>query len=131
MVVLMLPSLSLPVKADLKICNRTADPVTVAVGYVNPGGGFISEGWWTIGQCGGCQTVVLSRETSDPHNYWYYAQGWEGEFQLCTTTNSFKIRNRGNIDCEERRLRARGFNHVTSGSGNVTQNLTGGRRCNQ
>src|SRR5437879_4942628 len=79
---------SLPAKADFTICNKTAESVTVAVAYVNPRGGFISEGWWKVGACGGCKLVVLSTETSDPHNVFYHAHGggnvWEGESRFCT-----------------------------------------------
>jgi uncharacterized membrane protein len=69
--VLILSGLSLPAKADFTICNRTAESVDVAAAYVNPKGGFISEGWWTLRPCGGCELVVLSRETSDPHNVFF------------------------------------------------------------
>jgi uncharacterized membrane protein len=125
--VLMLPSLSLPVKADFKVCNNTADKVTVAAAWVNPRGGFISQGWWGIRACGGCETVVLSSETSDPRNYFFHAHGgglrWEGDSRFCTTRKAFKII--GNQNCAARGFDVNGFQHVTSRSGNLTQTLTG------
>src|SRR5262245_8718844 len=43
----------------------------VAIAYVNPSGGFISEGWWTLAR-GGCKTVLLPSDTSDHKNVFYY-----------------------------------------------------------
>jgi uncharacterized membrane protein len=132
---MILPGMSLPVKADLKICNRTADRVTVAAAYVNPRGGFISEGWWNIQPCGDCKTVVLSSETSDPHNYFFHAHGgglrWEGSDRFCTSRSKFTVV--GNRNCAARGFDVTGFRHVTSSSGKLTQTLTGrsssGRVC--
>jgi uncharacterized membrane protein len=44
MTALILPSLSLPAKAGLKVCNKTKETVDVAVAYVNPAGGVYLEG---------------------------------------------------------------------------------------
>jgi uncharacterized membrane protein len=124
------PMIALPVAADFKVCNRTADPVTVAAAWVNPRGGFISEGWWKIRACGGCETVVLSSETSDPHNYFFHGHGgglrWEGRDRFCTTARRFKIV--GHQNCAGRGFNVTGFRHVTSTSGNVTQTLSGRSR---
>jgi uncharacterized membrane protein len=43
------------------VCNRTPEPVRVAVAYGAPGGGYESRGWWDLPACGGCK-VVLSRD---------------------------------------------------------------------
>jgi uncharacterized membrane protein len=125
--VLILSGLSLPAKADFTICNRTAESVDVTAAYVNPNGGFISEGWWTLRPCGGCELVVLSRETSDPHNVFFHGHGggrvWEGRDRFCTKQSAFKIV--GNQNCAARGFGVRGFRHVTSKSGNHTTTLTG------
>ena len=131
----LLPGLSIPAAADLKVCNSTAEEITVAAAWVNPRGGFISQGWWTLRPCGGCETVVLSNETSDPNNYFFHAHGgglrWEGSDRFCTKRAAFKIS--GNSNCASRGFDARGFQHVRSPSGNMTQTLTGrgssGRVC--
>jgi uncharacterized membrane protein len=124
---LILSGASPPAKADFTICNRTAEKMTVAAAYVNPSGGFISEGWWTLAPCGGCEVVVLSSETSDPHNVFFQAHGgglvWEGTSRFCTTRKAFKIV--GNQNCAARGLDTTAFRHVTSSSGNHTTNLTG------
>jgi uncharacterized membrane protein len=124
---LMLSGLSLPAKADFTICNRTAESVDVMAAWVNPNGGFISEGWWTLRACGGCEVVVLSRETSDPHNVFYYAHGgglvWKGEDRFCMKQSAFKII--GNHNCAGRGFGAKGFRHVTSQSANIKTTLSG------
>jgi uncharacterized membrane protein len=115
-------------KADFTICNRTPDRVTVASAWVSPSGGFTSEGWWKLRACGGCETVVLRRETSDPHNYFFYAHGggkeWRGDSSFCTTQGAFKIGDAKRC-LFGRRGQMKGFIHVTSRSGNHTRNLTG------
>jgi len=122
-----LSGLSLPAKADLTVCNRTADPLTVAVAYVNPSGGFISEGWWTLPACGGCKFVLSSSETTDPHNVFVHAHGgglrWEGTSHFCTAKKAFTIV--GNRNCEARGFKETSFMHVTSESGSHTTNLRG------
>ena len=80
--------------------------------------------------------MVLSRETSDPHNYFFYAHGggkeWRGDFAFCTTESAFKIGDAKRC-LLGRRGSMKGFIHVTSSSGNHTQTLTGrsssGRVC--
>jgi uncharacterized membrane protein len=123
-----------PARADYTICNRTSGDVLVAVGYVNPGGGFVSEGWWTLRAGGHCEALVLDHETTDRHNYFFYAKEvgggsvWEGGTRLCTTSRAFKIvgHQTGGNWCADNGFDDRYFNHVESGSGNHTTNLTGG-----
>ncbi|MEF3367473.1 DUF1036 domain-containing protein [Methylocystis sp. 9N] len=115
-------------KADFKICNRTPESITVAAAWVSPSGGFVSEGWWTLRACGGCETVVLRSETSDPHNYFFYAHAgakeWRGDSMFCTTRSAFRISDAKRCPLK-RRGEMKGFIHVTSGSGNQTRTLTG------
>jgi uncharacterized membrane protein len=123
-----------PAQADYRICNKTATPVEVAVGYVSPGGGFVTEGWWEIRGGGGCELLVLDTETSDRHHYFFYAEQvgggsvWEGDSKLCTTQQAFKIAGHqsGNNWCGDRGYDRRFFVHVESASGNMTTNLTDG-----
>src|SRR5215468_10982842 len=59
-----------------KVCNRTADNMTVAIAYSNSFGQIITEGWWTIRACGGCATVVgaeKARALPDKRNAYLYA----------------------------------------------------------
>ena len=119
--------------ADWTICNRTADSMRVAVAYVNPRGGFISEGWWTLRACGGCATVVLRSETSDPNNVFFHAESPEGtridgNSQFCVGRSPFKMDGKG--QCND----TRSFQHAAV---NLDRNFTttinppnnAGRRC--
>jgi len=125
---------ALPVKADFTICNKTPVEVTVAAGYVNPKGGFISEGWWKLRPCGGCELVVAEGDTTDRHHYFYRAEApdgvREGPHRFCTKRGSFKIS--GNQNCAARGFEEKGFTQVESRSGNHTSNITGsvgGKTC--
>jgi uncharacterized membrane protein len=126
MTALILPSLSLPAKAGLKVCNKTKETVDVAVAYVNPAGGFISEGWFTFRPCEPCGQLVNSSDTSDPHNYFVYAKsrqggGWTGRSSFCVRSGSaFKFRDAQRCVSGEKK----GFVRVTSASGNLSHSLT-------
>jgi uncharacterized membrane protein len=126
-----------PVRADWVICNKTAEKMDVAVAYVNPAGGFISEGWWTLQYCGGCAKVMRSRETSDHANLFYHARGKsrviDGDTRFCTKEGAFMIGDHAN--CGERGLSATSFQHTAakvSEGGTYTTSLTGdvpGKLC--
>jgi uncharacterized membrane protein len=109
MTALILPSLSLPAKAGLKVCNKTKETVDVAVAYVNPAGGFISEGWFTFRPCEPCGQLVNSSDTSDPHNYFVYAKsrqggGWTGRSSFCVRSGgAFKLRDANAASVAKRR----------------------------
>ena len=47
------------------VCNRTPNPLRVGIGYAGPSGGIVTEGWWTVGSCGGCEFVLNADETAD------------------------------------------------------------------
>ena len=83
---------------------------------------------------GGCELLVLDSETSDRHNYFFYAKEiggdsiWEGDSRLCTSRRAFKIvgHQSGNNWCDDRGYDRRFFVHAESPSGNLTTNLTDG-----
>ena len=126
MTALALSGLSLPASAGLKVCNKTQETVDVAVAYVNPAGGFISEGWFTFRPCEPCGQLVNTSDTSDPHHYFVYAKsrqggGWTGSSSFCVRSGSaFKFKNAQSCVSGEKKS----FVHVTSASGNHTHNLT-------
>ncbi len=106
----LLVGFSTDTQASWDICNKVAEDMRVAIAYVNPAGGFISEGWWTLRSCGGCATVLLREETSDPRNVFYRAEGRDGSLiegtsQFCVGRSPFKMNGQGN--CNDRR----GFLH--------------------
>lgn len=119
-------------RADWTICNRTADRLRVAVAYVNPAGGFISEGWWTLNACGGCARVVLRSETSDPNHVFFRAESdgvrVEGNSRFCVGRSPFRMNGRG--QCRD----VRGFRQAAVDlDRNFTTNINppggAGRRC--
>jgi len=113
--------LSAPAMAEFNVCNKMDHKVTVAVGYIGFDG-YISEGWWTI-HPGGCKTLVLDEETTDPYNYFMYAKGFEGETPLCTTSEPFTIVGR---NCDGRGYNTRYFRHIESSTTSHTTNLRDG-----
>ena len=122
-----------PASADLKLCNKTRSDVYVAAGWVDPhGNGFTSEGWWKVRAGGQCKTVVLSSETSDPHNYFYYAEEiggggvWTGDTVLCTKNGEFLISGPARNWCDDVGFQPRNFIHRHSPAGNLTVSLTSG-----
>jgi uncharacterized membrane protein len=101
-----------------QVCNHTGDNLTIGIAYVNPGsgGGFISEGWWTINRCHGCATVLLRHETSDPRNVFLFAEdkngtSWvSGDSRMCNISAKHKIVGNGN--CGKRGLKEGHYKHT-------------------
>ncbi|MFL5279973.1 MAG: DUF1036 domain-containing protein [Rhodopila sp.] len=105
-----LTAFSANAQASWQICNRTSEKMSVAIAYVDSAhGGFISQGWWQLRECGGCATVMSSGQTGDP-NVFFRAEGSEGtEFSggdhFCVSgSEPFKYRNAGTKDCQNRSL---------------------------
>lgn len=120
--------------ADFTVCNPNGKTVEAAYGFVNPGvgGGFVTRGWRKIAP-GGCEVLVYSSQTSDPHNYFVYAEeidgptNWPGDSPLCTTSEKFVIVGPQTADwCSDRGYKTVWFTHVESASGNHTSHLRGG-----
>jgi uncharacterized membrane protein len=118
-----------------RVCNKTADPVRVAVGYAVPGGLLKSEGWFNLGSCSGCATVVVPSDTVDLSTGYLYAEKSRdgtaivtGDQNLCVTRQAFKIRRSGN--CEGRNFQTRQFRQMSINlNKNFTTNING-RNCN-
>ena len=101
--------------ADLKICNKTANMVGVALGYKDQQG-WASEGWWNVDP-NVCQTLLEGPLIA---RYYYifaidYKEGgsWGGSAKLCTREKLFTIR--GIKDCEKRNAKRTGFYEVDTG----------------
>ncbi|HYE52098.1 MAG TPA: DUF1036 domain-containing protein [Azospirillaceae bacterium] len=112
-------------EARLTVCNRTAEPVRVALG-MQDGDGWASRGWWRIepGQCGRLIEAPL-----DLLEYYLRAEpvkpgtGWGGDYPFCIVDADFQ--DRGDESCERRAKRTAGFFMVpTDGATAVTHNLT-------
>ncbi len=86
--------------ATWSICNRTPEPLQVAIAYRNQGGTWVSRGWWPLRACGGCAAVLDLSETDTVEQY-YRAESGRGELRLdgptrfCMNRNAFTVSNRG------------------------------------
>ncbi len=102
-------------EAGLRICNDTAQPQMVAVGYLRDGG-WVSLGWWKI-EPQGCAVTV----DGDLQNRYYYyraeidAGPFNGnpEFTFCTDPKVFEIL--GDDNCEARGYEAETFAEIDTG----------------
>jgi uncharacterized membrane protein len=104
---------SAPARADLKLCNTTTNRIGVAIGYSEPGGGWTTEGWWTLP----AQTCETLYKGPLPTRYWYvhaidYDAGgeWAGQSFMCTKDKAFTIK--GVQDCAKRGYNSTGFFEV-------------------
>src|SRR4051812_7964144 len=66
-------AMTLPARADLKMCNNTASRVGVAIGYKDKDG-WASEGWWTI-EAQKCMTLLKGALIA--RYYYVYAIDYE------------------------------------------------------
>ena len=107
-----------PAKADLRVCNETANLVSVALGY-RAERGWMSEGWWQTPP-GDCR--VLYQGDLDRRYYYIFAAddvaggAWEGSVFMCTRDETFTIF--GVEDCLARGYERTGFFEID------TQNRT-------
>ncbi|MCB1516836.1 MAG: DUF1036 domain-containing protein [Hyphomicrobiaceae bacterium] len=104
-----------PARADLRVCNQTTNPVSIALGYHSERG-WQSEGWW-IANPGDCAIVVLGN--LQKRYYYLYAVDdigggtWEGSAFMCTQNESFTII--GVEDCLARGYERTGFFEADTG----------------
>jgi uncharacterized membrane protein len=107
-----------PAKADLRVCNETANVVSVSMGY-RAERGWMSEGWWQAPP-GDCR--VLYQGDLQRRFYYLYAVddigggAWEGSVFMCTRDETFTIF--GVEDCLARGYERTGFFEID------TQNRT-------
>jgi uncharacterized membrane protein len=103
-----------PAAADLRMCNNTANRVSVALAY-NDGQNWVSEGWWNLKSLD-CETLLRGALASQ--YYYVYAMDerggeWKGKAFMCTFDREFKIEGRQN--CYRRGYDRTGFFEVDTG----------------
>ena len=103
-----------PARADLRMCNNTANRVSVAIAYTD-GKGWVSEGWWNLKTL---DCVTLLRGALAAEFYYVYAMDerggeWKGKAFMCTSDREFKIV--GRQDCYMRGYDRTGFFEVDTG----------------
>ena len=103
---------ALPARADLRVSNQSANPVSVALGY-RADKGWQSEGWWVAPptKC----AVVYQGDLHSRYFYLYVADdigggAWDGSVFMCTRDESFTIF--GVEDCLARGYERTGFFEV-------------------
>lgn len=114
-----------PARADLRVCNQTSNPVSVALGYKSERG-WQSEGWW-IASPDDC-TIVFQGDLESRYYYLFAADdlsggSWDGKIFMCSQSKSFTIS--GVEDCLARGYERTGFFEVDTGdNSNWTLQLT-------
>jgi uncharacterized membrane protein len=103
-----------PAYADLRMCNNTANRVSVALGYTD-GQNWVSEGWWNLKTL---DCVTLLHGALAAQFYYLYAMDerggeWKGKVFMCTSDREFKIN--GRQDCFTRGFNRTGFFEVDTG----------------
>jgi uncharacterized membrane protein len=103
-----------PAAADLRMCNNTANRVSIALAY-NDGLSWVSEGWWNLKSLD-CETLLSGALASQ--FYYVYAMDerggeWKGKAFMCTSDREFKID--GRQDCFRRGYDRTGFFEVDTG----------------
>lgn len=121
-----------PIEADpdgegsLRVCNQTANPVSIALGY-RAERGWQSEGWW-VAPPNECKTVYSGDLEARTYYYLYAADdigggSWDGTVFMCTRDDSFTIF--GVEDCLARGYERTGFFEIdTQKKSNWTLQLT-------
>jgi uncharacterized membrane protein len=101
--------------ASFKVCNKSKERVSVAIGYGDKDLGMVSEGWWklAISEC----VNIVPADRTDHQYYFLYARGARGdnwssydkteEGIFCVRKNNFRLINRdfvtgGKLNCEGR-----------------------------
>jgi uncharacterized membrane protein len=107
-----------PARADLRVCNESSNPVSIALGY-RAERGWQSEGWWVANpsQC----AIVFQGDLNSRFYYLYVADdigggAWDGDNFMCTRDETFTIFDTDN--CLARGYERTGFFEID------TQNRT-------
>lgn len=108
-------ALTTPARADLRVCNATANRAGIAIGYQD-GNSWVTEGWFNL-KPNACETILKGKLNS---RYYYlfgqdYDRGgeWSGSNYMCTRDQEFSIR--GPQDCFARGYERAGFLEIDTG----------------
>ena len=113
-----------PAHANLRICNKTAHAVSIALGFFD-GREWSSQGWWTVSPSG-CNELISG--ALNARYYYLYAihqevgGAWDGDRGFCTVSAQFRIAGRAN--CQGRGYERSPFFQVDTGQApDWTENL--------
>ena len=120
-------------EGSFRVCNETANRISVAFGY-RADKGWQSEGWW-VAEPTRCVTVYRGGLETRRYYYVYAADdigggAWDGSVFMCTRDESFTIF--GVEDCLARGYERTGFFEVdTENKTDWTLQLTEGERSGE
>ena len=113
-----------PAAARFSVCNKTAHPASVALGFFN-GKEWASSGWWKIA-AGTCAALI--EEPLLARFYYVYGEhedlggAWEGDRSFCVESGRFTIP--GRADCLAHGYEVKRFFQVDTGNApDWTENL--------
>lgn len=113
-----------PAAARFSVCNKTASPTSIAIGFFN-GKDWASSGWWKV-DANGCAVVI--EEPLLARFYYVYAEhdelggAWEGDRSFCVKTGGFTIV--GRAGCQAHGYDTKRFFQVDTGDApDWTENL--------
>lgn len=100
--------------ADFRLCNYSANRISVSVAYTD-GSDWVSEGWWNLK---GSACEVILRGPLAAQFYYVYAMDerggeWKGRSFMCTKDHEFRIV--GREDCFSRGFDRTGFFEIDTG----------------
>jgi uncharacterized membrane protein len=115
--------------ANWRICNKTAEPMWVAIAYDPGNGRHVSRGWWRLNACGGCATIG----NYNVLGVWYHAHNRdrsrrvEGDDLFCTSSPmAFNLDNQAACRVPTNRsLAFLGFRSVVLRGSTFTSSITG------
>lgn len=106
--------LAAPARADFRICNNSANRISIALSYTD-GTTWTTEGWWNL-KPSICEPLL--RGPLAAQFYYVYAMDerggeWKGKAFMCTLDREFKID--GREDCYARGYDRTGFFEIDTG----------------
>jgi uncharacterized membrane protein len=116
---------TLPAAARFSVCNKTAHPTSVALGFFN-GKDWASSGWWRIA-AGDCTALI--EDPLQARFYYVYAKpedlggAWEGDRSFCVKPDG-RFTIQGRTDCLAHGYEVKRFFQVDTGkTPDWTENL--------
>ena len=112
--ILSLLALTVPARADFRLCNNSASRVSISIAYTD-GQTWVTEGWWNL-KASACETLLRGPLAAQ----FYYVYGmderggeWKGRAFMCTRDHEFRIE--GREDCFAKGFDRTGFFEIDTG----------------
>jgi uncharacterized membrane protein len=107
------------------ICNHTPEELNVAIAFATPQEQWVSQGWHTLGACGGC-AFVMDHTRTEHKNVFYRAENSNGVERIggrdrfCVSPQKFNFLRTPNCNSAGFRLQ------IIDTEGKFTTNIQGG-----